>query len=257
MPPLSRASSPVVEHPLLPFILAIFLSAYLLFQVEPIIARYILPWFGGTPAIWTTCMLFFQVFLLGGYAYAHALASYLSVRRQVMLHLLFLTGSLWFLPIIPDESWKWEGPEDPMWRIVALLSVTIGIPFLLISASGPLLQSWFSRAHPTRSPYRLYALSNVGSLLGLLSYPFLIEPELGLDTQTWFWSWGYGAYVGLCAWAAIPLWQYPESSHIPIPSQASQGEAPAYPTGGLPFCSPRVALSCSWPVPIRFVGMWP
>jgi hypothetical protein len=217
-----------VVFPVFPYVLAIFLSAFLLFQVEPIIARYILPWFGGTPATWTTCMLFFQVFLLGGYAYAHFLANMFSIRGQVFIHVLLLVCSLLFLPIIPQEHWKFQGPEDPMLRIVALLSVTIGGPFLLISASGPLLQYWFSKAHPTRSPYRLYALSNLGSLLGLLSYPFVIEPHLGLKTQTWFWSWGYGIYAAMCAWAAIPLLQTSTQPGTPARIQASEDDKPKF-----------------------------
>ncbi len=244
----SEPSSNSLVLAVLPYVLAVFLSAFLLFQVEPIIARYILPWFGGSPGIWTTCMLFFQVFLLGGYAYAHLLVNTLSVRSQVVLHLLFLYCSLLFLPIIPSESWKLQGLEDPMLRIVALLTVTIGGPFLLISASGPLLQSWFSRAHPTRSPYRLYALSNLGSLLGLLSYPFLIEPHLGLKTQTWLWSWGYGLYAGLCAWGAIPLLRLATRQTVAThPTAVHQDEKPTYSdrllTLLLPACGSVVLLA--------------
>ena len=190
-----------------PYALAIFLSAFLLFQVEPIIARYILPWFGGTPAVWTTCMLFFQVSLLAGYAYAHFLASHFSPRHQALVHLSLVVCSLAFLPITPGEAWKPDGSENPMLAIVLLLVVTIGVPFLLVSASGPLLQYWFTRVHPTLSPYRLYALSNLGSLLGLVSYPFFIEPKLGLNTQTVFWSAGYGLYAVMCAWGGIPLFR--------------------------------------------------
>jgi len=191
----------------IPYAFAIFLSAFLLFQVEPIIARYILPWFGGTPAVWTTCMLFFQVSLLAGYAYAHLLASHLSPRSQAVVHLSLVVCSLVFLPITPGDAWKPDGSENPMVAIVLLLVVTIGVPFLLVSASGPLLQHWFSRVHPTVSPYRLYALSNLGSLLGLISYPFFVEPELGLRTQTVFWSTGYGLYGLMCAWGAMPLFR--------------------------------------------------
>lgn len=202
----------------LPYAFAIFLSAFLLFQVEPIIARYILPWFGGSPAVWTTCMLFFQVFLLVGYAYAHLLASYLSPRHQALVHLGLVVCSLVFLPITPGDAWKPDGTQNPMLAIILLLMVTIGVPFLLISASGPLLQHWFNRVHPTVSPYRLFALSNLGSLLGLVSYPFFIEPQLGLRTQTLFWSVGYGLYAVMCAWAAIPLFRFAtrnESSENP------------------------------------------
>ena len=197
----------IPQASVLPYAVAIFLSAFLLFQVEPIIARYILPWFGGTPAVWTTCMLFFQVFLLVGYAYAHLLASHLSPRHQALVHLGLVVCSLVFLPITPGDGWKPDGTQNPMLAIILLLMVTIGVPFLLISASGPLLQHWFNRVHPTVSPYRLFALSNLGSLLGLVSYPFFIEPQMGLRTQTFFWSAGYGLYAVMCAWGARPLFR--------------------------------------------------
>jgi len=203
-----QGPTPTISLSVFPYAFAIFLSAFLLFQVEPIIARYILPWFGGTPAVWTTCMLFFQVFLLGGYAYAHLLASHLSPRYQALLHLSLVVCSLVFLPITPGDTWKPDGNENPMLTIVLLLLVTIGAPFLLVSASGPLLQHWFNRTHPTLSPYRLYALSNLGSLLGLISYPFFVEPQLGLSTQTFLWSAGYGLYAVIVAWSAITLFRF-------------------------------------------------
>ena len=153
-------------------------------------------------------MLFFQVFLLAGYAYAHLLASYLAPRYQVLVHLSLVVCSLVLLPITPGDVWKPDGTENPMLAIILLLVVTIGVPFLLVSASGPLLQHWFSRVHSTASPYRLFALSNLGSLLGLVSYPFFVEPRLGLSTQTIFWSAGYGLYAVMCAWGAIPLFRF-------------------------------------------------
>jgi len=206
LPPRRPTSTILLS--VIPYAVAIFLSAFLLFQVEPIIARYILPWFGGTPAVWTTCMLFFQVFLLGGYLYAHLLASHFSPRYQALIHLSLVLCSLVFLPITPEDTWKPDGSENPMLAIVLLLLVTIGAPFLLVSASGPLLQHWFNRIHPTLSPYRLYALSNLGSLLGLVSYPFFVEPQLGLSTQTFLWSTGYGLYAVLVAWSAITLFRF-------------------------------------------------
>jgi hypothetical protein len=152
-------------------------------------------------------MLFFQVFLLGGYAYAHLLASHLSSRYQVLVHLSLVVCSLVLLPITPEDAWKPDGSENPMLAIVFLLLMTIGVPFLVVSASGPLMQHWFNQVHPTLSPYRLYALSNLGSLLGLVSYPFLVEPQLGLRTQTVLWSVGYGLYAFICVWAAKPLFR--------------------------------------------------
>ena len=184
----------------------IFLSALLLFQVQPIIAKHILPWFGGTPAVWTTCMVFFQVALLGGYAYAHLSIRLLTPRKQAVLHGLLLAGCIVLLPAIPAETWKPIGGESEIPRILALLAVTIGGPYLILAANGPLLQAWFSREFPKASPYRLYALSNVGSLLALLSYPVLLEPGLSLRWQEYSWS-GlfvlFAAACGICAWRAF------------------------------------------------------
>lgn len=187
---------------MLRYAITIFLSAFLLFQVQPLFGKFILPWFGGTPAVWTTCMLFFQVLLLGGYAYAHFSISRLTPRQQGMLHLIMLAISLAFLPIIPSESWKPSGLESPTWRILGVLAFTIGVPYLVISSTAPLLQAWFSRDLPGRSPYRLYALSNFGSLLGLLSYPFVVEPNLTLKMQGYTWSALFVAFVVLCGVSA-------------------------------------------------------
>lgn len=180
----------------------IFLSAFLLFQVQPLFGKFILPWFGGTPGVWTACMLFFQVVLLAGYSYAHFSISRLSPRTQVTVHLVLLGVALLFLPAIPSPEWKPTGTEAPTWRILAVLASTIGLPYLMLSSTAPLLQAWFSRELPGRSPYRLYALSNFGSLLGLLSYPFMVEPNLTLRWQGYGWSLLFVAYVVLCGWSA-------------------------------------------------------
>lgn len=184
------------------YALTIFTGAFLLFLVQPLIGKYILPWFGGSPGVWTTCLLFFQLLLLGGYAYAHGLSSRLSPKRQTQVHLALLFLSLAFLPIIPSENWKPAPGADPTWGILRLLTVCIGLPYFVLSATGPLLQHWFSRAHPGRSPYRLYSLSNVGSLLALLSYPFFFEPRFTRPTQAWLWSAGLMVYMGSCAYCA-------------------------------------------------------
>lgn len=184
---------------------AIFLSAFLLFQVQPLIAKRILPWFGGVPSVWTVCMLFFQALLLAGYAYAHLLTSKLPPRRQAWTHAAVLAASLAFLPIIPDAAWKPVGGEEPTWRILGLLAVTLGGPYLALSATAPLLQRWFTLAHPGRSPYRLYALSNAGSLIALLAYPVIFEPYLGLEAQAGLWSAGHAVFAALCLWCAWRL----------------------------------------------------
>ncbi|MBN2021276.1 MAG: fused MFS/spermidine synthase [Pirellulales bacterium] len=188
-----------------PYALAILLGSFLLFQVQPLVGKYILPWFGGTPAVWTTCMLSFQVLLLVGYAYAHGIATWLRPRRQGMLHLVLLAGSVLLLPITPSDAWKPMGDESPTWRILCLLVASIGAPYVILASTSPLMQSWFSRTEPGRSPYRLYALSNVGSLAALVSYPFLVEPALRLGVQAWSWSIAYGAFVLLCGICAVRI----------------------------------------------------
>jgi hypothetical protein len=178
--------------------ITILLSAFLLFQVQPIISRMILPWFGGGPAVWSTCMLFFQVLLLGGYAYAHFLNGVKVPKRQMIIHMVLLAVALVTLPITPSASWKPADGTQPTWRILSLLLFNVGLPYFILSSTGPLVQAWFSRVYPGRSPYRLYALSNIGSLAALLSYPFFFEPWLTSNAQGAMWSIGFGAFVVLC-----------------------------------------------------------
>ncbi len=186
------------------YIVTIFLSAFLLFQVQPLIGKFILPWFGGGPAVWMACMLFFQGLLLFGYAYAHLTTALKSRRARAGVHLAVLALSLAALPIIPSaERWKPSTWDHPVENILLPLFATVGAPYLVLSTTGPLLQDWFARTHPGRSPYRLYALSNLGSFLALLSYPFLFEPMLPLRTQALAWSAGYVAFAALCGWRAL------------------------------------------------------
>ncbi|HRE14435.1 MAG TPA: hypothetical protein PLD37_09595, partial [Usitatibacteraceae bacterium] len=169
----------------------VFLSAFLLFLVQPILAKQILPWFGGAAIVWTTCMLFFQVILLAGYAYSHAVTTHLDSPRQNQVHLALLALSLALLPIIPAEHWKPLGDENPVARILLLLGATIGLPYFLLSTTSPLVQAWFAREFPGSSPYRLFALSNFASMLALLGYPFLFEPWLSSPDQSRGWSAAY------------------------------------------------------------------
>ena len=189
------------------YIATIFLSAFLLFQVQPMIAKSILPWFGGTPAVWTTCMLFFQVLLLVGYAYAHFTSARMKPSTQTLMHWGLLVVSLIFLPIIPDEVWKPAGDENPVKRILLLLGATIGLPYVVLSTTGPLMQRWFSLTNPGQSPYRLFALSNAGSLAALLTYPFVFEPNMTLSTQAHSWSWGFVLFAVSCAGCAWYVFQ--------------------------------------------------
>ena len=141
----------------------VFLSALLLFQVQPMIGKYILPWFGSTPGVWATALLFFQLMLVGGYAYAHFVVSRMTWRRQAVLHGALLGLVLMTLPITPAEALKPTSAGAPIAGILLILTVSVGAPYLLLSATAPLIQRWFAHLHPGRSPYRLYALSNLGA----------------------------------------------------------------------------------------------
>ena len=183
-------------------------------------ARFILPWFGGGPAVWSVCLLFFQALLLFGYLYAHWLGSRPSVRFQAFVHIALLAVSLASLPVRPGSAlWKSGSGADPSGRILLLLALTVGAPYLLLSATGPLLQRWFTLSEPSRPPWRLYALSNLGSFLALLSYPFLIEPALRLDAQVWIWSCLYVVFAILCARTA---WQLRK---VALPQQVMEDES--------------------------------
>ena len=177
----------------------IFLSAFLLFLVQPVLAKQILPWFGGAAIVWTLCMVFFQFVLLLGYAYAHWLSSRVAPARQSGIHIALLVASLAFLPIAPDAAWKPAGGDNPVVGILMLLFATVGLPYFLLSATSPLIQSWFARAYPGSSPYRLFALSNFASMLALLGYPFLFEPWFTNPQQSGWWSAGYAMFVLACA----------------------------------------------------------
>ncbi|HUQ28192.1 MAG TPA: fused MFS/spermidine synthase [Usitatibacter sp.] len=176
----------------------VFLSAFLLFLVQPLLAKQILPWFGGAAIVWTLCMVFFQLVLLLGYAYAHWLTR-LPGRRQAAIHIALLVASLAFLPVAADPSWKPQGGASPVWRILALLFATVGLPYFLLSSTSPLVQAWFARAFPGSSPYRLFALSNFASMLALLGYPFLFEPWFASRQQSIWWSVGYALFAASCA----------------------------------------------------------
>ena len=192
------------------FAVSIFLSAFLLFQIQPMIGKVILPWFGGTPAVWSTVMLFFQVLLTGGYAYAYWLMG--RAKKQTVIHvslialsvaLLAFLSFFWKSPITPDASWKPQSVDTPILDIFKLLVVSVGLPYFLLASNSPLMQAWFSRAFPDRSYAKLYSLSNVGSLLGLLLYPVLIEPTLSLQNQGWMWSVGFMSFGLFAVWIAI------------------------------------------------------
>ena len=203
------------------FAVSIFLSAFLLFQIQPMIGRFILPWFGGTPAVWSSTMLFFQVLLTGGYAYAYWLIGRVRQRQQPVIHIALIVSAVillavlslfWTSPITPAATLKPDDASAPILGIFKLLIVSVGLPYFILASNGPLMQAWFSRMYPDRSYARLYSLSNVGSLLGLLAYPVLIEPTLSLRWQGWAWAGGFLLFaivagsVGVrSGWASVHL----------------------------------------------------
>ena len=216
------------------YAVTIFSSAFLLFQVQPLISKSILPWFGGTPAVWTTCMLFFQLLLFAGYAYAHFTIRRCSPGWQAIVHIVLLACALLLLPITPDAGWKPTGSEQPTLRIAALLLVSVGLPFFIVSSTGPLLQGWFSRTQPGSSPYRLYALSNLGSLLALISYPFVFEPAFATKMQGVIWSWGFLFFAICCGTCAIWMWRRSStrSSDVRAPAPVDEIAHAAAPNWG-------------------------
>ncbi len=194
------------------YAITIFLSAFLLFQVQPLMGKFILPWFGGSPAVWTTCMLVFQLLLFGGYAYAHLITQYLQPRIQIALHLALLFIAIFTLPIAPDHGWKPSDSDAPAARIMLLMTCCVGLPYFILSATGPLVQSWFSRTHQGRSPYRLYSLSNIGSLLALITYPFIFEPAFSVVTQSLLWSMLFVVFAVLCGYSGWGMSRSPLAS---------------------------------------------
>ena len=208
------------------YAVTIFLSAFLLFQVQPLIAKMILPWFGGSAAVWSASMLFFQLLLLAGYAYAHLSIRFLKPRIQMLVHVALLLASCALLPILPSPAWRPTQAGDPTARILLLLTATIGLPYFLLSSTSPLLQAWFVRRTGSGGPYRLFALSNFGSMLALVSFPFLVEPQLASRQQAFGWSGGYVAFALLCAFTA---WVSRGASAASSNQQAasSSGERPS------------------------------
>ncbi len=239
---LTASQAGKVPAPL--FAATILLSAFLLFQVQPLIAKLILPWFGGSAAVWTSCMLFFQMALLGGYAYAHWVNGQPG-RRQAVIHAGLLALSFLSLPILPNPWWKPNGGEDPLLRILGLLAATVGLPYFLLASTSPLLQSWYSRSNGGAMPYRFFALSNAGSMLGLLTYPIFIEPYLTSGQQAWMWSISYAVFVVVCA---VVAWRAREAHVSPAGSaEAATAAGPSIPERfiwmGLAACASGLLLA--------------
>lgn len=213
------------------FAATLFVSASLLFLVEPMFAKMVLPMLGGTPAVWTTCMVFFQAALLAGYGYAHAATQRLGVRRQAALHVGLLFLPLFLLPIRVSPGWAPPAQSNPIPWLLGLLVVSVGLPFFMLSTITPALQMWYARTGHSRAkdPYFLYAASNLGSILALLAYPLLLEPNLRLAEQSWVWACGYGLFVALALGCAALLWRSPASAaQSPVTGIARNPQVSAY-----------------------------
>jgi len=215
------------------FAATVFLSAFLLFQIQPLIAKMILPWFGGSSSVWSTCMVFFQLELLLGYAYVHWLHEKLSLRRQVQVHAGLLLLSLLTLPVAADPSSNYMAQSQPVLSVLAVLAAAVGAPYLLLSTTGPLMQAWYVRsflaASSSAQPYRLYALSNLASMLALLTYPVLVEPVLPVRPQAIAWSVGYGFFVLSCLVTGRLAWQRIAPADSAAPDlAAAAGPAPRW-----------------------------
>ncbi len=205
------------------YALPVFLGAFLLFLIEPMIAKVILPWFGGSAAVWSVCLVFFQSALLLGYLYAHLTSRWLSPRRQAILHIALLLVCILFLPVAPGQQWRPIPGDDPAGRILGLLATSIGLPFLLLSATSPLVQTWYARGRLAAEPYHLFALSNFSSFLALLSYPFLIEPRFTARIQLGTWSALFAAFAVICSLAA---WRSRSSTTLVSAAPVSGEAAP-------------------------------
>jgi hypothetical protein len=233
--PQRDCSAPVSRKGALRYWVAVFLSAFLLFQVQLIVGKYILPLFGGAPAVWNTCMLCFQFLLLAGYSYAHILRLKFNPQVQGRIHsalLLFavvvvaVLWAVWGSPLTPGASWRPSPEDNPVWKILQLLLATVALPFFVLSATGPLLQNWYRYEGDGSSPYRLYAISNAGSLIGLLSYPFLIEWVFTIRHQAWVWACGFAGFAILCAATGWKLTNRSDASLAAGDEELKVGEKP-------------------------------
>ncbi|NND97794.1 MAG: fused MFS/spermidine synthase [Pirellulaceae bacterium] len=222
------------------------IGAFLVFQVQPIISKCVLPWFGGTPAVWTTCMLFFQVLLFGGYLYAHLLRTFFRPAAQGVIHLVLLANAAMLLPIEPSDAWKPIGNESPTIYLLWMLGVHVGLPYFVLSSTGPLVQAWLSYRDNSDRVYRLYALSNAGSLVALLSYPFVVEPVLSVTNQSIVWSLVFCLFVLVQGTVAIGLFRVKAKTIDHDTNESSQpNTASSEPTCVVP----------SWPTRLTWVAL--
>jgi hypothetical protein len=219
--------------------LAVFLSAFLLFQIQAILGHVILPWFGGAPAVWSACLMFFQLLLLAAYLYSHLLAVRWPPRRQARVHLALLSVSLlwlgssafyWGSSLLPPDTWKPADSNHPILHILVILLASAGVPYFVLATTGPLLQAWFGHLRKGQPPYKLYALSNAGSIGGIISYPVAVEPWLALKTQASLWAIAYLAFAISCGLLAFRLRRVKPpcvDSNRTSEERNGMGEAPA------------------------------
>src|SRR5262245_59346603 len=225
--PAAQSQASRMAQLLVVFTAAIFLSAALLFAVQPMFTKMVLPRLGGAPGVWSVAMVFFQATLLAGYGYAHLLTHYAPGRRSVMIHLALLVVACFWLPLSIAASWGRPPVLGEAFWLLGLFAVSIGPPFFVLAANAPLLQAWFARTdHPSANdPYFLYAASNIGSFLALLSYPILIEPTISLTTQTWLWAVGFIILILLIAGCGYLLWQSPDKAPAAVSVTAASPRA--------------------------------
>jgi spermidine synthase len=205
---------------MIPYAICIFLSAFLLFLIQPILSKALLPWFGGGASVWSSALLFFQVALTGGYAYSNWLVMKKNRKAQTTIHLILMTLSVlmlacfwitWASPITPSAAWKPVTITQPFLQILLFLTVSAGLPLFLLSANSPLMQAWSLRLNPPGAPYWMYSLSNVGSILGLLIYPIVVEPLLSRPWQERIWSGGYLIFACLVVVNALKAQRNPSA----------------------------------------------
>jgi len=248
------------------FAIAVFVSAFLLFSIQPMVAKFLLPSFGGTPAVWASCLAIFQALLLGGYAYAHWLCRSVKPAQQRWIHFGFLAIILCFLPPVPHVPLSARTVDCPIWELFRALAGSVGLPFLALSATAPLLMEWFRQSHPGRTPDRLYAFSNAGSLLALLLYPVLVEPTFGRHIQADLWAGGMALFMALCVIAGWISFRRSGSGSIPKPESNRPGQPDRASSSLwlwilLPGCGSALLLAVTnqicqdvAPVPLLWVG---
>ena len=212
------------------FIASVFLSAALLFVVQPMFAKMVLPRLGGAPSVWSVAMVFFQSALLAGYAYAHLLTRYVPGRVSIIVHLALMITAFFALPLAIAAGWGRPPVSGQAFWLLGLFAASIGLPFFALAANGPLLQAWFARSEhkAAKAPYFLYAASNIGSFFALISYPILIEPFIPLSSATRLWSIGFAILIVLIGCSGVLLWRALDQSAPGVADGTSEAMPPTW-----------------------------